>query len=268
MPGVTLTAQLRDEYQRLFDTCQIDAARAAEVETLLRRIARGEDRYRTVADAIGAPWVFVGVVHNMESSLDFGQHLHNGDPLSARTVNVPAGRPAAGDPPFSWEESAEDALRLRRVDRSTDWSIPGLLYQLEAYNGWGYRLQHPHVLSPYLWSGSGHYTSGKYVRDGVWSDTAVSRQTGAAVLLRRMAERGQLDLEIHVGPETPDVDLDAARPPLRFSPSREIPGGRLLQEFMNQFPGIFLKVDGKPGEKTSDAFHQLTGHHLDGDPRA
>ena len=267
MAGVPLTAALRDEYQRLFDTCQIDAGRAAEVESLVGKIARNEARYRTVADKVGAPWTFVGVIHNMESSLGFGGHLHNGDPLSARTVQVPAGRPAAGEPPFAWEVSAEDALRLRRIDRWTDWSLPGLLYQLEAYNGWGYRLFHPHVLSPYLWSGSGHYTSGKFVKDGVWSDTAVSRQTGAAVLLRRMAEHGDFDVEMHVGPGVPDVDLDASRPPLRFSPNREITGGRDLQEFLNTFPGVFLKVDGKPGEKTSDAFKLLTGQFLDGDPR-
>src|SRR5436309_1074388 len=54
----------------------------------------------------------------------------------------------------------------------------------------GYRRYHPEVRSPYLWSGSTHYTSGKYVEDGRWSDTAVSRQLGAAVLLRRMAELG------------------------------------------------------------------------------
>jgi lysozyme family protein len=268
MAGVPLTAALRDEYQRLFDTCRIDAARAAEVESLVGKVARNAERYRAVAGRVGAPWMFVGVIHNMEASLSFDGHLHNGDPLTARTVQVPAGRPAAGQPPFSWEASAEDALRLRRIDRWKDWSLPGLLYQLEAFNGWGYRLFHPHVLSPYLWSGSSHYTSGKFVKDGVWSDTAVSRQTGSAALLRRMAEHGDLDLELHVGEDVPDVDLESARPPLRFSPNREVAGARELQEFMNRFPGIFLRIDGKPGEKTSDAFKLLTGHFLDGDPRA
>jgi hypothetical protein len=203
----------------------------------------------------------------MESSLDFRKHLHNGDPLTARTVHVPAGRPPDGEPPFTWEESAGDALRLRRIPRWDDWTVPGVLYQLEGYNGWGYRLYHPHVLSPYLWSYSGHYSSGKYVADGRWSDTAVSKQCGAAVIVRRMAERRLIEVEPHVGTGVPDVDLDAARPPLRFSPNRELAGARLLQEFMNQFPGIYLKLDGKPGEKTSDAFKQLTGYHLSGDPR-
>jgi hypothetical protein len=36
---------------------------------------------------------------------------------------------------------------------------------------------------------------------------------------------------------------------------------------VSQFPGIYLKLDGKPGEKTSGAFKRLTGYYLSGDPR-
>jgi len=76
---------------------------------------------------------------------------------------------------------------MRGLGAKTDWSLAGMLYQLEGYNGWGYRLHHPHVLTPYLWSFSNHYTSGKYVAGGTWSDIAASKQCGAAVLLRRLA---------------------------------------------------------------------------------
>ena len=34
----------------------------------------------------------------------------------------------------------------------------------------------------------------KHVEDNQWSDTAVSRQCGAAVILRRMSEHGAIDL--------------------------------------------------------------------------
>lgn len=37
-----------------------------------------------------------------------------------------------------------------------------------------------------------YYKSGKYVADGSWSRTVVSCQIGSAVLLRRMAEYGQI----------------------------------------------------------------------------
>lgn len=187
MPGVPLTAALRAEYARLFSTCVIRPERAKAVEDILRSLRTGRAHYENISSVLGIPWYFIGVIHHMESSLSFLKHLHNGDPLTARTVHVPKGRPKKGAPPFTWEESAADALTLKRLSANTDWSLAGTLYQLERYNGWGYRLYHPHVLSPYLWSFSFHYISGKYVADGTWSDTAVSKQCGAAVLLRRMA---------------------------------------------------------------------------------
>jgi hypothetical protein len=78
------------------------------------------------------------------------------------------------------------------LDRWQDWSLAGVLYRLEAYNGFGYRKHHPEVRTPYLWSFSQHYGAGKYVQDGVWSPTAVSQQCGAAVLLRGLVDRKQV----------------------------------------------------------------------------
>jgi len=57
-----------------------------------------------------------------------------------------------------------------------------MLYEFEKWNGFGYRLYHPKVLSPYLWGFSNHYTSGKYTADGKFDESAVSTQCGAAVL--------------------------------------------------------------------------------------
>jgi len=260
MPSIPLTSGLREEYDDLFNTCNIRADKANEVEAILRRIEVGRSRYEAVGEALDIPWHFIAVVHSMEASLDFTCHLHNGDPLTARTVQVPAGRPKTGDPPFTWEESATDALTMKRLDQWEDWSVAGTLYKLEQYNGWGYRLHHPHVKSSYLWSYSDHYTSGKYVADGTWSDTAVSRQCGAAVLLRRLAEQGAITLGVE--------PAEAPEPMLRYwTRGPEIPGARELQEFLNQMPGVFVKVDGKPGEKTSEVLKRVTGHYLVGDPR-
>jgi lysozyme family protein len=40
-----------------------------------------------------------------------------------------------------------------------------------------------------------------------------------------------------------------------------------LQRWLNTFPGIFVKVDGVPGNRTSDAYKKVTGSYLPGDPR-
>jgi hypothetical protein len=203
----------------------------------------------------------------MEASLNFNKHLHNGDPLTNRTVQVPAGRPKKGNPPFAWEDSASDALSLKGLNSQTDWSLAGTLYQIERFNGWGYRLYHQHVLSPYLWGFSTHYKSGKYIADGTWSDTAVSLQCGAAVLLRRMAEK-----EIIEFPDQPTPKSDALPLVVSYSLSKSIDSSILfrvedLQRWLNTFPGIFIKVDGVPGNRTSDAYKKVTGVYLPGDTR-
>jgi lysozyme family protein len=122
----------------------------------------------------------------MECGFDFSAHLHNGDPLTARTIQVPKGRPAAGTPPFTWRESAVDALTMKKLDRVQDWSAPSMLHLLERYNGLGYRKRG--LPSPYLWSFSNHYEKGKFVKDGVYDPNAVSKQCGAAVMLRAVLE--------------------------------------------------------------------------------
>lgn len=268
MAKVQFTDALRNEYQTLFDACQIKPNKAQEVESLVAGLIGNKLRYARVGDPLGIPWYVIAVIHNMECSQNFNQHLHNGDPLTGRTKNVPAGRPKTGNPPFTWEASATDALTFDGLTKWQDWSIPGILYCLEGYNGWGYRQYHPSVKTPYLWSGSNQYTSGKYIADGTWSDTAVSAQCGAAVLLRRIAEKGELDAASHVSDAALVTALSTKSPLFKYAPSEVTPAGIELQQFLNRFPDIFLKADGKLGEKTSNACKKLFGFYLSGDPRA
>ncbi|WP_343302941.1 hypothetical protein AAHN97_15430 [Chitinophaga niabensis] len=136
------------------------------------------------------PWFFIACVHYLECSFNFSKHLHNGDPLTGYTVQVPAGRPKVGHPPpFTFEESAVDALKFMKFDKVRQWTLPFILRKLEAYNGFGY-FKYKKINSPYLWSFSGHYTKGKYVKDGKFDKDAVSQQMGSAVILKRMEERG------------------------------------------------------------------------------
>jgi lysozyme family protein len=180
---------LRAEYAAFFDRCRLRPEFAPNVEFYVSRLVRHKPVYQQLAAGLnGMPWIFIGVVHGMECGFNFGTHLHNGDPLSARTVRVPAGRPASGQPPFTWAESARDALMLKKLHLVADWSLPRMLYLLEAFNGFGYRARG--VPTPYLWSFSNLYRAGKFVADGVFDRNAVSKQCGAAVMLRVMQERG------------------------------------------------------------------------------
>jgi len=185
-----LTRGLRAKYERLFATCEIRAERLAATDATVDRLLAARGGYAELEAATGIPWYVPAVLHSLEAGLRFDRHLHNGDPLAARTVGVPAGRPRWRPRAVTWERSARDALKLKRFHRWEDWSVGGVLYKLEAYNGWGYRRDHPEVLSPYLWSFSTHYERGKYVVDLRFDPAAVSTQCGAAVLLHRMVVRG------------------------------------------------------------------------------
>lgn len=201
-----LTPSLRAEYDRLYATMKfrweddhaddplleaIYKMLKTELTSTVRIIKSNQARYETISKMAGGsiPWQFIAVIHSLEAGLSFSKHLHNGDPLTRRTVLVPAGRPVTGSPPFTFEESAVDALTMKGKEyhKETDWSLAATLYRLEGFNGYGYRKYHPSVLSPYLWSGSNHYTRGKYVADGQWNSRAVSKQLGTALLWRELS---------------------------------------------------------------------------------
>jgi lysozyme family protein len=176
---------LKAGYHNLWTSMTIPAARQGAVTRDAEKVLGGKSRYEVVSVASGVPWWVIGTIHMMEGSCDFNTHLHNGDPLSARTVHVPAGRPPVGQPPFTWEISAEDALQYEGFDKVKDWSIEHALYQLERFNGLGY--MHKNVNSPYLWSFSNQYEKGKFVKDGVFDANAVSQQVGAAPIIKTLA---------------------------------------------------------------------------------
>jgi lysozyme family protein len=183
-------AQVKAEYAALWRDSTLDESHRDEVSSVARKILALRPRYEPIFDATGVPWFVIGIIHAMECSKfpECSQHLHNGDPLYRRTRLVPAGRPAKGTAPFTFEESAIDALTMdgKEFNKITDWSIERVAYCLELYNGWGYRGRGIH--SPYLWSYTSAYSGGKYVRDHVWSSTAVSEQVGGMALLKMLME--------------------------------------------------------------------------------
>lgn len=258
MSKIALTPELRSEYQHLFDTCIIRPGHTAEVEKTTGAIAANRPRYAAVSDPLRIPWFFVGVIHCLEASLKFTTHLHNGDPLTKQTTHVPKGRPPG--PPadgvrYTWEESATDALTIEGFANLDDWTLPAILYRLEAYNGFGYRPRG--INTPYLWSFSTHYSQGKFADDGVFSPLLVSQQCGAAVLIRRMAEKNIIHFDVDNTPaETPQIS--ALGTMVVYDPKHETAAAAQLQQALNHIPGISMAVDGIAGQRTSDALHMVT----------
>ena len=283
MPPPPLSQGLADEYGNLFARAAIRPEHQFEIDAVVTRIFDPHNlaQYQEVEARIGVPAYVVGIIHSLEASLSFTTHLHNGDPLTAQTVHVPAGRPPTGNPPFRWLDSAIDALTVHDLDKWTNWTISGIAYVLERYNGFGYRLNHPQVKSPYLWSFTTIYTAGRYVADGQFSATSVSRQCGGMALLKRMIERGNVSLAVPATPPdsgevelTPKVSPEggAAMPP--STPPPPYPGhvvqidmtgpdvtniqARLLALGIN--PG---GVDGVFGEQTQSAVKLFQARTVD-----
>ncbi len=230
-----LSNQVENKYRLLFDTCIISEKKLPEIDEVISKMVKSK------------------------GSLSFKKHLHNGDPLTARTVQVPKGRPTAGKPPFTWEESAVDALTMEGFTTKTDWSISGMLSSFEKYNGMGYRKRGIH--SPYLWSFSNHFTRGKFTADGVFDHNAISKQVGAAVLLRRMSEK-----QIAVKGEDAITRIKRLGEEVLFDPDNFHENASQLQTLLNSI-GLHLRVDGKAGKITSDAYKTIAGKFLKGDKR-
>ena len=183
------------DYELLFSTMIIRQEWERKIIAEADRIKMNENIYGNVSRKVNEkmPWYFVGIIHAMESSLNFNCHLHNGDSLMRRTTHVPKGRPKA-DPEhgiaagYTWIESAVDALVMKGFDKQETWSLKYILYRFESYNGFGYEQYH-NMHSPYLWSGTNHYEKGKYGFDGKFNPELVSNQVGAAPLLRYLTDK-------------------------------------------------------------------------------
>ncbi|GLI56541.1 hypothetical protein PM10SUCC1_20550 [Propionigenium maris DSM 9537] len=66
------------------------------------------------------------------------------------------------------------------------------------------------------------------------------------------------------------IDLEAEKIPSQkivYSKSKVSEEARRLQVFLNTFAGIYLKEEGIPGPKTSEAFRGIFGYYMEGDPR-
>jgi lysozyme family protein len=266
-----LTAVLRQEYDALFETAHVNPESVASVDVVGDHAMNGKDRYLAVADAVGCPWYVVAVIHNLEAGFNFQAHLHNGDPLTARTTHVPKNRPKAGEAPYTWEESAIDALTSHGFDTWDDWAVPGMLFKLEQYNGFGYRNHHPDVLSPYLWSFTNHYKGGKFVADGKFDHSAVSKQCGAVAMLERMIARNQVSLApavsggrvraMHAGPIEPIV-IAHPFPGVALKRHDSGPNVGLVQERLRAHGFQIKVVEGSPfGPQTEAAVRAFQKQH-------
>ena len=238
-----------EAYSELWKTMTVSPDWAKKADAIAKKIVANQSRYATAVAGTTVPWWFIAIVHAMECSLRFDQHLHNGDPIEARTVRVPKDRPPAGSPPFTWEESARDSIIYEKLDKIDDWSLPSAFYHWHLYNGINNEYKRRGIPTPYLWSGSQHYRKGKYVADHVFDPEAVSQQVGAAVLLNALVDLGAVAIgkkqQVHSNPfvatgDAATINIDISGPHLK-SAAAEL-----------TYPGLLKKGAGKTTKDKAD----------------
>ncbi len=166
-----------------------------QVDKVVRRILLNQKLYKCVDSRTDVPWYVIASLHNMESGGSFKHHLHEGSPLYGRTRWVPKGRPKTSAPPFTWVESAQDALSYDKMGQKRWAYLFDTLWAVEGYNGTGYWRYHRSTPSPYLYAKTSIEKPGKYVSDGKWSSTARSKQIGVAAIWKRMEDKKILNFK-------------------------------------------------------------------------
>lgn len=192
--------------QRRWDNAKI--TRGPEFALVAKRLCAAKDRYLPIATKTGVPWFVIAVIHEREASQRWDRQLGQGDPLSAVSVHDPKGRGPFLNHPT--DPPGQDAFYRGAVDALTDcgpyaarwrdWSAGGTMTLLEQYNGLGYAAKG--LPSPYVWSGTDQYRSGKYIRDHVYDPTVVDSQLGCAGLIKAMQA---IDASVGFGAQAPNV---------------------------------------------------------------
>ena len=251
---VPIFANLRESYEELWATMVIRPEWSDRINDAAKGIFQSKGQYRAVEDLTGVPWFLIGLIHQMEATRDFKTHLHNGDPLNARTSHVPAGRPTTGRPPFAWAESAADAIRMEGLDQVLDWSLERVAYQLERYNGFRSRLEH-NINTPYLWSGTNHYARGKFVRDNVFDKNFVSKQAGAMPIMHRLMDLDQSIQATLSAPIARQPEAQVSQP--ADTAKLDVFDLKELQRRLHELPLYRDDVDGEWGPNTRAAIRAL-----------
>lgn len=156
------------------------------LDQVAAKLIAAKARYQSLFAETSVPWPVIAVVHQRECSQNWNLSIAQGDPWNQVSTHVPTGR----GPFNSWEEAAIDAL-TKCPPIASQWAhwdtIGGVLTRLEMYNGLGYAgMNRP---SPYVWSRTDQYVSGKYIADHDFDPNVIDSQQGCSGLLVRMMEQ-------------------------------------------------------------------------------
>lgn len=236
--------QLKNEYKTYWDQMAILSEKLTEVKKIAVKLYNSLPVYKEIERLTGVPAVVVMVLHNRESNGNFGTYLGNGQPWNRVTTIVPKGR----GPFTSFVDGAVDALVYDGLALNHNWTVELALFSFEKYNGWGYRMYHPDVDSPYVWAGTNIQDPGKYVADGQFNRTAYDSQIGCAPLMKAIFDLdGSLKLpRMSVAAPVPiPVPTPVPIPVPVPEPAPEPTQGAWFVSLMKGLQSVFLSLFGK-----------------------
>lgn len=163
-----------------WQNCKIPADKGPAFQKIADHIKANKAIYQEIEKETSVPWWFIGMVHYREADFNMNANIANGQRFDRKTTIVPKGR----GPFKSFKEAAYDALVncAPHAASNRDWSAAGALTKFEEYNGLGYAGKG--IPSPYVWSGTDQYKSGKYVADHVFDPNVIDVQMGGAGILK------------------------------------------------------------------------------------
>lgn len=145
-----------------------------------------KDIYESLSQQTGVPPQLIAALHYRESGCNFNTYLHNGQPLGQPTTIDPKDRIFD-----DFLEAALDALTSelnnKHIVLTENDSIVMMATFAEIYNGTGYT-QYKEIASPYVYSGTNVYISGKYISDKKYDENAVDKQPGIYLLIKSLEE--------------------------------------------------------------------------------
>ncbi len=172
-----------------------------QVDNFKEKYEVNKHLYEGVSNEVDMPPLLIAAIHKMESEMNFGTYLHNGQPLGEPTTIHPPGilfpKGKKG-----WRESAIHALggnindhshppkpslkyfqQLRRkfgINKNTT-DMGKIAAFAEAYNGYGYRNKGKRT--GYVYGGTNLTPRGRFVADGKFDRTKISQRVGVAGLI-------------------------------------------------------------------------------------
>lgn len=194
------SAQLLAEYRYLFSIATITPKWHSEVWRSVDWAKLNRSRFEAVSRVTLVPWYVVAIINIMEMGTNFNGSLLNGDDWHGKTRNFPPGH----GPWKSWEDAAiyafdyeEDGWNIQT--ETYNWKdIGSIFWFLEAWNGFNartgeqYEKTTPKGASPYIYSGTPFYVSGKKQENPTrFTPELVSQQIGCMAFLKALELSGE-----------------------------------------------------------------------------